>query len=105
MLIRSAYWTGRPAPGQEARFREMVSGELVPAMRRFPGVSGVKALWPEGRDEGAPPIHCQVVVEFADAAAKEAMMTSDERAALRPRVVAAAALFDGELTHIDFTVD
>ena len=104
MLTRSAYWTGRPAPGQEARFREMVAEEFVPAMRRFPGVAAVKALWPEQREDGAPPIHCQVVVEFADAAAREAMMTCDERKALRPRVEAAAALFDGQLSHIDFVV-
>ena len=104
MLIRSAYWTGRPAAGQETRVLEMVSDELVPAMRRFPGVAAVKALWPEQRDDGAPPIHCQVVVEFADAAAKDAMMACEERKALRPRVEAAAALFDGALTHIDFTV-
>ena len=32
-------------------------------------------------------------------------MTSAERRALRPRVEAAATLFDGALTHIDFTVD
>ena len=105
MRIRSAYWTGRPADGQADRFREMVSGELVPAMRRFPGVQAVKALWPEHRDDGAPPIHCQVVVEFADADAKAAMMGCPERTALRPRVEAAAALFDGQLTHIDFSVD
>ena len=105
MLIRSAYWTGQPADGQGDRFREMVSGELVPAMRRFPGVHAVKALWPQARDDEAPSIHCQVVVEFADAQAKEAMMASDERRALRPRVEVAAALFDGRLTHIDFAVD
>ena len=104
MLIRSAYWTGRPVAGEEARFREMVAEELVPAMRRFPGVAAVRALWPEQREEGAPPIHCQVVVEFADAAAKDAMMTCDARKALRPRVEAAAALFDGALSHIDFAV-
>ena len=105
MLIRSAYWTGRPADGQADRFREIVSGELVPAMRRFPGVHAVKVLWPDQRDAGAPAIHCQVLVEFADADAKAAMMGCPERAALRPRVEAAAALFDGDLTHIDFDVE
>lgn len=105
MLMRSAYWTGRPVAGQEHRFREMIVSELVPSMRKFPGVGAVKALWPEQRDDDAPPIHCQVLVEFVDAAAKEAMMTCAERKALRPRVEAAAALFDGALSHIDFTVD
>ena len=104
MLIRSAYWTGQPLPGQEKRFHDMVAGELAPAMRRFPGVDGVKVLWPEERESGAPAIHCQVLVEFADAVAKAAMMASAERAALRPRVLEAAKLFDGCLAHIDFDV-
>ncbi len=105
MLIRTAYWVGRPAEGQDERFRAMVAGELVPAMRRFPGVAAVRSLWPEQRDEGAPGIHCQVVVEFADVRAREAMMSSAERKSLRPRVEAAAALFDGQLSHIDFVAE
>ena len=104
MLIRSAFWTGRPRDGEAERFRGIVANELAPAMRRFPGVAGVKVLWPDEREDGAPQIHCQVLVEFADAADKAMMMACAERAALRPRVVAAAALFDGGLTHIDFDV-
>ena len=104
MLIRSAYWTGRPRDGQEERFRDMVTTELAPAMRRFPGVAGVKVLWPDEREDGAPAIWCQVLVEFADAAARATMMACAERAALRPRVLEAAGLFDGRLAHIDFDV-
>ena len=104
MLIRSAYWTGRPREGHEVRFRDMVTSELAPAMRSFPGVGAVKVLWPDEREDGAPMIYCQVLVEFADAAAKVAMMTCAKRAALRPRVLEAAELFDGSLAHIDFEV-
>ena len=104
MLIRSAYWTGRPLAGREDRFRDMVTNELAPAMRQFPGVGSVRVLWPDEREDGAPAIWCQVLVEFADAAAKAAMMACPERAALRPRVLAAAELFEGGLAHIDFDV-
>ena len=104
MLFRSAYWIGQPVAGQEASFRSLVVDELVPAMRGFPGVSSVQSLWPERMEDDPPAIHCQVLVEFADAEAKAAMMACPERTALRPRVVAAAALFDGRLSHIDFTV-
>lgn len=104
MLIRSAFWTGRPRSGEENRFRSMMTEELVPAMRRFPGVAAIRILWPDGRDDGAPDIYCQVLVEFPDAQAMTAMKTCPERAALRPRVIAATELFDGSLTHIDFAV-
>ncbi|GLS99386.1 hypothetical protein GCM10007897_07650 [Sphingobium jiangsuense] len=104
MYIRAAYWLGRPKQGQEESFREIISGELVPTMRGFPGVSGVKILWPEQHEDGAPPVYCQVLVEFADEAGRTAMMTSPERTALRPRVLDAAGLFDGVLAHIDFEV-
>ena len=104
MLIRSAFWTGRPRDGQEELFANLVQQEIIPAMRRFPGVQAVRFLWPEQADDHAPGLYCQLLVEFADAEAKRVMMSSAERAALRPRVQAAEALFDGKLSHIDYSV-
>jgi len=105
MLIRSAYWLGKPREGQEAAFRDLIAGELVPTMRTFPGVAAVRILWPQDHEEGAPPLYCQVLVEFADEAGKTAMMNSAERTALRPRVLAAVGLFDGVMAHVDFEVE
>ncbi|MGE4431153.1 MAG: hypothetical protein AB7E05_10490 [Sphingobium sp.] len=104
MLIRAAYWLGKPKEGEEEQFRAIISGELVPTMRGFPGVGSVRLLWPQEHEEGAPPLYCQVLVEFADEAGRTAMMTSPDRAALRPRVLDAVALFDGTMAHVDFEV-
>ena len=104
MLIRSAFWIGKPQSGQVQAFRQLIVDELVPAMRDFPGVSNARSLWPEHFEDDPPQIHCQVIVEFADAAAKAAMMASAQRSALRPRVLAAIDLFDGQLSHIDYVV-
>lgn len=104
MYIRAAYWLGKPKEGEEQRFRALISDELVPTMRGFPGVGQVRILWPEQHEEGAPPIYCQVLVDFADEADRQAMMTSPERTALRPRVLEAVALFDGQMAHVDFEV-
>ena len=102
MWIRSAFWLGRPRVGEEARFAAAINEELIPAMRCFPGVADVKALWPSNREEPVPDIHCQVIVSFASAEDMATMLASPERAALRPRVVAAAEMFDGTLGHIDY---
>jgi antibiotic biosynthesis monooxygenase (ABM) superfamily enzyme len=102
MWIRSAFWIGRPHAGQDAAFATAIDDELVPAMRRFPGVQAVHALWPRRREDGPPAIHCQVIVQFAGDADMQVMLASAERAALRPRVKAAVALFDGAISHIDY---
>lgn len=102
--IRSAYWIGKPHAGREQAFREVLDGTLIPAMKLFPGVSDVKALWPQRYEDNAPELHCQIVVEFASAEAMQLMMDSAERAALRPRVLDAVGMFDGALSHIDHIV-
>ena len=104
MWIRSAFWLGRPRAGQEEKLVMAINDALVPAMRRFPGVAAAHALWPRKREDGPPDIFCQVIVEFATAEDMALMLASDERAALRPRVIEAAGLFDGSLSHIDYQV-
>ena len=104
MWVRSAYWMGTIRPGREADFAEALDGELAPAMRRLPGVQGVRTLWPKRREDDPPALACQVVVDFADHAGLERMLASSERQALRPRVLALREMFEGELSHIDFEV-
>ena len=101
MYVRSAYWIGRPRAGEEARFRAMIDGEIVPAMRRFPGVSAVKALWPEHYEDDPPQVYLQVLVEFARPEDRDTMAASSERAALRPQIKEAIALFEGAMSHVE----
>ena len=104
MWVRSAYWIGAIRAGREAEFAGLLDDDLVPAMRRLPGVQGVRTLWPKRREDDPPDLACQVVVEFADRADLERMLASSERQALRPRVLALREMFDGALSHIDFEV-
>lgn len=104
MWIRSAFWVGKPHSGQEAAFDEAITSELVPSLKRLPGVSSAHALWPRRREDSPPDIHCQVIVEFADDAAMQVMLASDARKALRTRVGEVAAMFDGAISHIDYEV-
>ena len=102
MLIRSAFWIGAPRSGQEAAFAASINTELVPAMRLFPGVNAVHALWPQSREDRPPNIYCQVIVRFVSEDDKQRMLHSEERASLRWRVKAALEMFEGALSHIDY---
>ncbi|NML43898.1 hypothetical protein HHL11_09070 [Ramlibacter sp. G-1-2-2] len=102
MFIRSAFWVGAPKPGAAAQFQQLMESVLLPAMRAMPGVHSVRALWPTKLEDAPPAIACQVLVEFASRADAERMLASEERKALRPRVLEAVGLFDGHLSHIEF---
>lgn len=102
MWIRSAFWVGHPQSGYEVPFRTAIDGELVPGLAALPGVIAVKALWPRRLEDSPPDIYCQVIVEFADETAVDAMLASPGRAALRGRVKEVAAMFDGTISHIDY---
>ena len=104
MWIRSAFWVGTPKTGATKEFQDAVNGELVPGLRKLPGVRGAKALWPERLEDHPPAIACQVLVEFDDKDGVDLMLASPERRAFRQRVVEVAGLFDGAISHIDYRV-
>ena len=104
MYIRSAFWIGRPRAGQEKAFMDGINLELVPAMRKFPGVRAVKALWPTQREDNPPDVALQILVEFDKREDAQLMLASAERLALRPRVKEVAGLFDGAMSHIEYDV-
>lgn len=104
MWIRSAFWVGAPKVGAEEKFRTLMDQVLIPAMCRFPGVHHARALWPHSREDDPPNIACQVIVEFDTRADVDRMLASPDRAALKPRVLEAIAMFDGQFSHIEYEV-
>ena len=104
MWIRSAFWTGRPRPGQDEAFQAAIDGELVPGLKALPYVDDAKALWPRRLEDNPPGVHCQIIVMFASQEAVDGMLASEGRAALRARVREVAGLFDGAISHIDYEV-
>lgn len=101
--IRSAFWTGKARAGAEQSFREHMDKVLLPGLKALPGVQDAAALWPRNLEDSPPAIACQVLVFFASRADLERMLSSDERRQLRPQVMQAAAMFDGSISHIEFT--
>ena len=102
--IRSAFWVGAPAAGKEKQFREAIDTEMVAAFRKLPGVLAFSVLWPEKVEDGAPPIACQFLVEYADRSDVEVMRASPERAAMGPRLKEIISMFDGTVSHIEYSV-
>lgn len=102
MYVRSAYWLGAPRKGTEQQFRQLIEQEVLPAMRAMPGVKAVLGMWPLKLEDNPPPVALQVVVQFASPADAQLMMNSEERKALRPRVLEAVAMFEGHMSHIEF---
>jgi hypothetical protein len=103
--IRTGFWLGAPKPGAEQAWRGIVLAELLPAFRAIPGVAGVKACWPDKREDDPPAIACQFILEFESRADLDRMLGSAERAAVRPDVQRAMGLFDGRVAHIEYRVD
>ncbi|WP_395396104.1 hypothetical protein WBP07_22545 (plasmid) [Novosphingobium sp. BL-8A] len=103
-LIRSAYWLGKPKPGEYDRFCLAMDSDLIACLRSLPGVRSARVLWPQRLEDNPPDIFCQVLVEFDDRAGMERMLASPERSAMRERVLELAGRFEGRLAHIDFQV-
>lgn len=104
MWIRSAYWIGEARLGQEETFRAAINGELIPLLRTLPGVRAARAIWPRRVEANAPHIACQFLIEYNSVEDIDLMLASPERAAMRAEVPRIIALFDGQISHIDFEV-
>ena len=105
MWIRSAFWVGSPKPGLEAPFERAVVDDLLPALKACPRVKNVLALWPRKREDDPPQIACQLLLMFDEEADIAVMLASPERAAMRQRVPAIAALFEGVVSHVNYAVE
>lgn len=104
MWIRTGLFVGRPRAGAEREFRVAVDTELAAALRGLPGVRHLDMLWSQRLDEGAPPIVCQIVMQFDDREAIDAMMASPERLVMRSNAGKILDMFDGRLVHVDYEV-
>jgi hypothetical protein len=106
MWIRSAFWEGQLRPGQEKVFFAEMQNAIVPAMRKLPGVTDVKALWPRVYEDRPRDVMCQLLVFFKDEADIALMIASDARNAVRRSVAELnSRCFDGLVSHINYEYD
>lgn len=104
MWIRTGLFLGQAKAGKEAEFRTLVDTELADALLACPGVNNVRVLWARRRDESAPDVLCQIVMEFDSHEDIDAMLASEERKKMRSGAVKILELFSGTLAHVDYEV-
>lgn len=102
--IRSAFWVGQVKAGAEADFRTLLDQKLLATMKALPGVHDAQVLWPTLHEDQPPQVACQVLVMFNSREDLARMLSSQERQAMRPDVVALRAMFDGAISHIEYDV-
>lgn len=79
MIVRSAVLEGQVAPGREAAFDAAMAGEVLAAIRRYPGLIDVRLRRPAETEAGAPPVCMVFDLYFPDLAAMKAALASPIR--------------------------
>ena len=103
MLIRSAFWTGRPH--NEAAFRSAIEERQVPLLRSMPGVADARALWVTDFEEAALRHYCHVMVMYQSKQELDRMMASPERQKLREVGTEIMGMFEGQIGHVIYESD
>ncbi len=100
MITRFAIFEGSVKLGQTAAFREAVQTRLVPLWRQFPGITDVRVMFSEDRDEGAPEFPLILAISYPDLAAMEAALEAPAR--FKSKEVTQEIVgeyFDGRIHH------
>ncbi len=56
MIVRTAVLEGHVAPGREKVFDAAMAGDVLTAIRRYPGLSMSVSVVPSNQEVGAPPV-------------------------------------------------
>ena len=100
MIVRSAVLEGRVTPGREAAFDAAMAGDVVAAIRRYPGLIDVKLRRPVETEEGAPPVCMVFDLYFETLAAMKDALASPIRQEVRGVIAAAMKDFEGRVYHL-----
>ena len=105
MWARSGTYLGRPVPGAERELIEGITNELVPAMRKLPGVIEARVLWPRSSEDfEISKMFCQMFIYFSEEADLTRMLDCPERERIRVIRDRLLKLFEGNVEHINFEV-
>ncbi len=79
MITRFALFEGTVKADQVDAFRAAVKERLVPLWRQFPGNLGVRVMFSEGRDEGAPEYPLILAITYPDIATMQTALETPVR--------------------------
>jgi hypothetical protein len=100
MITRFAMFEGAVKPGQKDAFRAAVLERLVPLWTQFPGNTGVRVMFSDDRDEGAPEFPLILAISYEDTAGMDGALASPFRSQSKDvtgEIV--AEHFDGRIHH------
>ena len=100
MILRSALLLGTVAPEDQPGFDAYMRDVVVPEIGTYPGIRGVTLRKLVEADDGAPAIYMQFDLQFDTLADMEAALASPVRTAVRDRIKAGMAPFQGTVTHV-----
>jgi len=100
MIVRAAYLEGRVAPENMAHFDAFIAREVVPLMKRFPGVRSVRVLRAISVEEDGPQLHMTFESVYDSVEAMNHAFTFPIRQELKAKMVEILPLFTGRLFHI-----
>lgn len=100
MILRSALLLGTVAPDDQPKFDAYMRDVVVPEIGTYPGIRGVTLRKLVQADEGAPPVYMQFDLLFDSLADMDAALASPVRTAVRDRIKAGMAPFQGTVTHV-----
>lgn len=79
MITRFALFEGSVKADQIDAFRSAVKDQLVPLWKQFTGNLGVRVMFSDDRDEGAPEFPLILAVTYPDVATMESALESPAR--------------------------
>ncbi len=79
MITRFALFEGAVKDGQVEAFRKAVKDRLVPLWTQFPGNAGVRVMFSDDRDEGAPEFPLILAITYPDTATMDAALEAPAR--------------------------
>ncbi len=100
MIVRSAVLEGHVVPGREAAFDAVMAGDVLAAIRRYPGLVDVRLRRPVEREDGAPPVCMIFDLHFGSLDDMKAALASPTRQEVRSIIMAAMKDFQGKVYHL-----
>lgn len=100
MILRSALLLGTVGPDDQPEFDAYMRDVVAPEISTYPGIRGVTLRKLVQADDGAPPVYMQFDLLFDSLADMDAALASPVRTAVRDRIKAGMAPFQGTVTHV-----
>ena len=100
MIVRCAYLEGDVLPENRARFDAFIAAEVVPLMKRFPGVQSVRVMRAIAVEDDGHGIYMSFESAYPSQEAMDHAFTQPIRQEMRAKMKEILPLFKGRLFHI-----